>query len=133
MKVPDKVRAKVLERSEIDGYPMCEAMIHLPKTFGMTRDLCLRRGTNVHHRINRSVGGGYELSSLLVLCGSGTTGCHGWVTHNPLLARDFGWALRSTDDPRTRRVYYRGRWAILTDDGGVYFNSELNPLGDNEL
>lgn len=43
--------------------------------------------TNAHHRMNRSQGGADKLSNLLLLCGSGTMGCHGTVTMNPHWAR----------------------------------------------
>lgn len=132
MKVPNAVRRKAIERAtvDMDELPTCEAQIVLPSTDADTQyrsapsRICLGYAGNCHHRVNRSVGGGYSLSSLLMLCGSGTTGCHGWITVNPLLAREFGWAIRSTDDPLAHRVLYRGRWATLGDDGSVNYETD---------
>lgn len=73
MTVSAKTRAALRERA----HSCCEA--------------CGKPGaTNAHHRINRSQGGPDTLSNLLLLCGSGTMGCHGWVTQNPECARAWG-------------------------------------------
>jgi hypothetical protein len=56
-------------------------------------------GGNLQHRRARGAGGRAKTASvnfpenLLLLCGSGTTGCHGQVTHNPLEARANGWEV----------------------------------------
>jgi hypothetical protein len=52
---------------------------------------CLRTppGLNWDHRLNRSQGGKWELVNGQLLCGSGTTGCHGFITGSP------GWAVRN--------------------------------------
>ena len=76
-------------------------------------------GTNAHHRQNRSQGGGNTLSNLLWLCGSGTTGCHGWITNHPALSYQEGWSVRSTGCPAEVPVMRRGRLVLLSDDGGV--------------
>lgn len=56
----------------------------------------------------------------ITLCGSATTGCHGWVEANPIAARlRGGWALDRTDDPLTYPVLYMGRWALLDNEGGL--------------
>lgn len=50
-------------------------------------------GWSVHHRKGRYPGGdGY--ANGLVLCGTGTTGCHGRVTDNPVWAYDLGLSIR---------------------------------------
>jgi len=63
---------------------------------------------NVHHRRNRGSGGSRNPSlglppNLLVVCGSGTTLCHGDLTDNRDRARalDCGWivSLNSAADP----------------------------------
>ena len=95
---------------------------------------CLRGhtvyGVNRDHRKNRSAGGLTVLSNLQLLCGTGTTGCHGWVTEHPTDAVAEGWAVPGwpTADPRlwparrwvraphgTRRL----AWVTYGDDGGV--------------
>jgi hypothetical protein len=79
---------------------------------------------NVHHRIRRSQLGPHSPENLILLCGSGTTGCHGWVHANPKVARLNGWLLRSGDIPLLTTVSYvsnadpdryQKRW--LTPDG----------------
>lgn len=94
---------------------------------------CVRCGRFVgdwksrHHRVSKGAGGSKREwinspSNLITLCGSGTTGCHGWVTENTTRAREFGgWCLNRNglDDPRTFPVLYLGRWVLLDDDGRI--------------
>lgn len=95
---------------------------------------CLRRhtvfGISRDHRKNRSAGGLTVVSNLQLLCGDGTTGCHGWATVNPELAVSEGWAVPAwpAADPRqwpARRWVpashhmYRLAWVLYDDDGGV--------------
>lgn len=103
MSVATKVRNQLRERSQ--GF--CERC-------GMAR------ATNVHHRKNRSQLGGNELSNLLHLCGSGTTGCHGFITANPKLSYENGWSVKSHDDPATIPVMYRGFLVRLDDLGNMW-------------
>lgn len=126
-KVPESVRQRIIDRAtrlnERQG--VCEVQVP-PEFLAIGSWSCFYWANNIHHRVNRSVGGGHELGSLLLACGSGTTGCHGWITEHRTLARDYGWLLRSTDDIHGRRVLYRGRWAILTDDGQVLYQDDEN-------
>lgn len=82
--------------------------------------------TNAHHRLNQSQGGTHVLSGLGLLCGSGCTGCHGWVTEHPEKAKDEGWTVSGNGVPgdvpvlrfdltAERQVYVR-----LDDDGGIH-------------
>lgn len=93
-----------------------------------TRDLqrCARCGVIIwsggsrHHRKFKSRRGGDEVSNGLLLCGSGTTGCHGWAHANPREARMGGFAVESGEDPRlvpVEHAVYGTVW--LDDDGGV--------------
>jgi HNH endonuclease len=81
--------------------------------------------TNAHHRINQSQGGLDDLANLMLLCGSGTTGCHGTVTESPHLARWMGYTLSSHQDPARSHVCRWSRelggqqWVLLDDDGGI--------------
>jgi hypothetical protein len=69
---------------------------------------CMRDpGTNWDHRKNRSVGGRWEVQNGQMLCGSGTTGCHGWVTSHPEEACREGWACPSWYRPEE---YPARRW-----------------------
>lgn len=49
-------------------------------------------GYSCHHRQSRSVGPD-TLENRIMLCGSGTTGCHGWVHAHPKISRDEGWII----------------------------------------
>lgn len=112
------MRGKLNERAD----RLCE--IRIP-------GICLGFANNAHHRLNRSQGGRNILSNLLLACGSGTTGCHGFITSNPAEARRKGWTTWSGDVPRDVPVVYRGYWARLDDEGNVH----LLPKGHvrNEL
>jgi hypothetical protein len=58
-------------------------------------------GANLQHRRARAAGGrgaGSPINmpeNLIALDGSGTTGCHGWITEHPEEARTFGWEVSS--------------------------------------
>ena len=63
---------------------------------------CGRPATNVHHRRPRGMGGTkdptiHDPSNLVALCGSGTTGCHGWIESNRAQARWEGWLISRHD------------------------------------
>jgi hypothetical protein len=59
----------------------------------------------------------HSRANFLVLCGSGTTGCHGWVEHNRAVAREFGYLVPRGIDPTTVPVNIRGHWRNLTEFG----------------
>ena len=69
----------------------------------------------MHHRILRSQGGRNDPENLVALCGSGTTGCHGWAHHERAAARPGGWTLRPTDDPAVIPLDSWDRGLILFD------------------
>jgi hypothetical protein len=94
---------------------------------------------SIQHRRARGMGGSLlpdtnAPQNGIALCGSATTGCHGWVESNPVEAREAGgWAIRQTDDPLLVPVthffngviflYSNGSWGSrpeLPDDGGVH-------------
>ena len=66
--------------------------------------VCGGPGTNRHERLPRGRGGPVDEFNTVVLCGSGTTGCHGLVTGNPAWATSAGLTV-SGDMLRGR---YRG-------------------------
>lgn len=92
------------------------------------KGFCVRCGDvggNFDHRQNRSQGGRWVASNGQTLCGSGATGCHGWVTQNPAqaVAEGFacpGWARPAfwpawRADVASWVIYYdvadsKGRW-----------------------
>lgn len=100
---------------------------------GNACEICGVRGENVHHRKPRGMGGANQNSgpeNLLVLCGSGTQGCHGWIEQNREEARRQGWLLSPTEMPYKVPVAYRGYWSLLTEEGLVL---PLSPLDLLEL
>jgi hypothetical protein len=60
---------------------------------------CGRPGNNFDHRKNKSQMGRWEPSNGQTLCGSGTTGCHGWKTQNPAAAILEGFAVPGWGNP----------------------------------
>lgn len=80
------------------------------------------RTSSVHHRLARSVGGSTDprindLRNLIQLCGSGITGCHGFVHSHPKMSWEHGWIIRSFDElDRPMRSMYGSR-IVLTEDG----------------
>ncbi len=79
---------------------------------------------NAHHRRNQSQGGSDTLSNLMLLCGSGTTGCHGDVTEHPDDAVENGWTIRGRiavpAEVKVSRFdrYLGARVLVLLDDAG---------------
>lgn len=82
-----------------------------------------RAGENIHHRAPRGMGGTkrdiHTAEWLLNLCGSGTTGCHGYIESHRDEAYEKGWLLRRHSSPRTIPAWLYGHvFAILTPEGG---------------
>lgn len=79
-------------------------------------------GHSLHHRHMRShpFRGLHLPANLIHLCGSGTTGCHGWVHNHPKTAMEYGWIVSMGEDhPETVPVWdaHRG-WLLLDNQGG---------------
>lgn len=77
---------------------------------------------SIQHRKKRSAGIDNSLSNLILLCGSGTTGCHGWVEAHPIEAEHAGgWSVSRYSNPSTTPVLVRSefgeRWVYLTEAG----------------
>lgn len=74
--------------------------------------LCVRcghLGSNVHHRMMRSQApkdAVHRVENLAVLCGTGTTGCHGWVHANPAQSYKNGWLVPSWSSPLEEPMTY---------------------------
>lgn len=73
-------------------------VLHRAK-FACERCKSVQNSINIHHRTPRGMGGTRvkeinEPANLIVLCGSGTTGCHGWVESNRKEAFDLGLLVR---------------------------------------
>lgn len=97
---------------------------------GWLCERCGQAGTSVHHRKKRSQGGPWSWTNLVFLCGTGTTGCHGWVEHNPNEAEWEGFHVRPWQQPERVTVKYQGQWATLTEDGEVWYESGHISRGD---
>lgn len=88
---------------------------------------CFRCGTVVlsvsrscHHRKLRSGGGPDSLENRITLCGSGTTGCHGYVHHHPREARESGFIVSRYAEPGEAPVlHHQLGWVFLVPDGGI--------------
>ena len=79
-------------------------------------------GVSVHHRRPRGMGGSKDpktnsASNLIVLCGSGTSGCHGKVEKNRADSKRDGLLVASWGDPASAPILLKGTWWLLTDDG----------------
>ncbi len=81
---------------------------------------------SIHHRSGRGAGGdrlgiSARPSNLVLLDGTGTTGCHGRVTANPVWAHSLGWIVRRNGIavPSEVPVLYRNTWMLLDDLGGI--------------
>ena len=75
---------------------------------------------SLHHRRPRGMGGTKRPdlpSNLLALCGSGTTGCHGWVESRRAEAIEDGLLVRQHHDPATVPVLLGCGWVLLRPDG----------------
>ena len=89
------------------------------------RDRCRRCGKptwQIHHRKPRGMGGTRDPlinspANLVLLCGSGTTGCHGWVESHRTEAREQGWLVSQHADPRYQPIDHQGRLTFLTEGG----------------
>lgn len=82
--------------------------------------VCRGKYENLAHRLPRRYQN-HRPSNLLALCGSGTLGCHGWITEHPSAAYPRGWALRDGANPATTPVLLRPAnwwpaWWLLGDD-----------------
>lgn len=78
---------------------------------------------SLHHRKPRGMGGTkdpgiHSPANIIVLCGSGTTGCHGWVEQHRAESYDLGLLVHRTDDPSAVPVRLSRGLGLLLDDGG---------------
>jgi hypothetical protein len=79
---------------------------------------------SLHHRQPKGSGGGsparYDrVENLITLCGSGTTGCHGWA-HTATERYDLGWLVHRWDEPsEIPLIDLAGRTFFLTEEGTV--------------
>lgn len=85
--------------------------------------LCRTMGPlSTQHRRARGMGGSRwpginRPANLLTLCGTGTTGCHGYVESHPEWARRLGLSVSLHADPARVPVFTWRGWVLLNDDG----------------
>ncbi len=83
---------------------------------------CIDQPASIHHRKRRSQCSKNErdgYANLVLLCGTGTTGCHGWVHAHPADAQAMGYLLHAWEDPLARPVFtFRQQWEQPDADGG---------------
>jgi hypothetical protein len=76
---------------------------------------CGRADVTAQHRRRRGMGGSRDPlistpANGVPLCGSGTTGCHGWTERHPLEAKLLGWALGVEEDQLEAPFWTRFGW-----------------------
>lgn len=82
-----------------------------------------------HHRMRRH-DGGHRASNLILLCGSGTTGCHGWAHNHPESARAEGIIVPANGRALPELIpvltwwLFSRVWMMLHDDGNRDFITE---------
>lgn len=84
------------------------------------------RAWSIHHRRPRGSGGTSlawvnEAANLVILCGSGTTGCHGWVEKNRRQARALGFLVPLNGIQKADEIAIKHKTlglVYLTDQGG---------------
>lgn len=85
-----------------------------------------------HHRLRRA-DGGHTVSNLILLCGSGTTGHHGWAHSHVRQARAIGLIIPAVsritpaDVPSIPVKTHRG-WELRPDEGGFELIPEATAL-----
>jgi hypothetical protein len=73
---------------------------------------------SLHHRWPRGRGGTNAVENLIVLCGTGTTGHHGWVEKNRAVSYKLGYLVESGIDPADKPVLVAGKgWMYASPDG----------------
>lgn len=100
---------------------------------------CERCGTSVasipmsiHHRRPRAMGGTHRVetnypSNLMALCGTGTSGCHGYLESHRTEAIDYGFIVPQYEMPHNVPVKTHSHgWVLLNDDGTL--TTTLEPL-----
>ena len=61
----------------------------------------------------------HNVENLILLCGTGTTGCHGWVHNHPAESYEAGWLVHSWDEPLEVPVRSWRGLLLLDADGGT--------------
>lgn len=90
----------------------------------------LRYPLSTQHRVARGMGGTRwpginRPGNLITLCGSGTTGCHGWIEAHPDWSQAHGYSVRRAGlmdpHPEQQPVWTWQGWVLLLDGGDLEF------------
>lgn len=84
-------------------------------------------GGDVHHRRLRSQRGKGDIENGVLLCGSGTTGCHGVVHQFPKNSREEGMIVPSWNDPAAVPIRTWRGWGLLTPEGEFVPETDMPP------
>lgn len=128
-------RSGPMKRTSRNTGPSSDVVTAILERAGFSCEVCAvmlgdRRGEDwsVQHRRPRAMGGtrwrGINLpSNLMILCGSATTGCHGFTESNRAAGVSAGWLVLSRTDPLSVPVLItRDRWCYLGDDAEYHDN-----------
>lgn len=98
---------------------------------------CVGCGTNnplsCQHRIARGMGG-TSLTTIahptngVCLCGSGTTGCHGWAESYRTHAQALGWSLNRHENPLLVPWWSTSGWRLWLEDLSVVWLPDSSPI-----
>jgi hypothetical protein len=84
-------------------------------------------GWSLHHRRRRGQGGDRRPdtnspANLVILCGTGTTKCHGWVESNRTAAKELGLLVHWNSSPSQAPIQHAVHGLCwLTDDGEAVY------------
>jgi hypothetical protein len=119
----------------------CEA--RTPWCVGMPRDgyigHLVRQQTSIQHRRPRRSGGSrrpdtHSLANLMVLCGTGNTGCHGYIeTKERAVALRRGYLLHDGQDPAREPVILPSNRVVWLDPSGLYVDVSDPPTFDLDV
>jgi hypothetical protein len=85
---------------------------------------------SVHHRRPRGMGGSHRAHTtcacnLVLVCGSGVTGCHGWIESHRKAAKVHGWLVSQyQDEPSKWPLARHGGTVVLNCDGSFLPHEE---------
>jgi len=98
---------------------------------GRACERCPRSGGpfSIHHRRPRGMGGTKDpaaggVPNGVLLCGSGTTGCHGEVEANRVQALADGWLVPQGTDPATVPIRHRTLGVVWLSEDGMYLHQD---------
>lgn len=78
--------------------------------------------SQLHHRRPRSCGGSKRAdTNTPANCFAICEPCHRYIESNRTKALESGWLVRQGKNPADIPLLYRGRWALLTEAGGVHY------------